>query len=624
MSNYGDYSKFGGSSAWEGQESSESKNTKRPRKKGDQEYPAEEAKRTKKEAKISRVLQEKLPEKSDSSTGALPKKSKVEIQAEQRSQRLAQRNLLKREPPQPSKGTKRDREEVQIEPKLERSEKKAKEEMPQQVITYTFVSVLESTQDNLLKPMQRLGYEVDQLGVCVGFASMAMQAVLADDVSTFNERVQKLRTFDFSSVDVEVSKKSKAELKERADILAFFDGISLYQNPGTYKEFLERPDWKHNARLTSQEIAPIDLVKKEGPIVQIAASNFLFTPNELHLYFEELGKSYKNASSPIAINLSANQHAICVGYFPEPRDEWCLFDANLPSSSTIKNPEQLAKAVLRSLLSSSDTHIAISMDFFTTKKNQSNAENNFLQVQKDTASMREVTSDKAQVRTKSGKIWLNEASGDGEYLLVESLLKNNANPNSVDGLGLTPLYSAAMQGQTDVVRLLLEHNADPNKALEIQEKTTPLFEAADNGYIEIAKLLIEKNADVNKQSTSGITPLFMATQGGHVEIVKMLLAKGADVNLADIDELTPLLIAAQNGYVEIVTMLLEKNADVNKASTSGITALFLAAQEGHTEIVKLLLEKNADPNKADDDGETALQVAQENGHTEVVKLLKKE
>ncbi|MHC4687433.1 MAG: ankyrin repeat domain-containing protein, partial [Planctomycetota bacterium] len=56
--------------------------------------------------------------------------------------------------------------------------------------------------------------------------------------------------------------------------------------------------------------------------------------------------------------------------------------------------------------------------------------------------------------------------------------------------------------------------------------------AAQNGYTEIVKLLLEKNADVNlKRTSDGLTALWMAAQDGHTEIVKLLLEKNADVNL---------------------------------------------------------------------------------------------
>ena len=55
----------------------------------------------------------------------------------------------------------------------------------------------------------------------------------------------------------------------------------------------------------------------------------------------------------------------------------------------------------------------------------------------------------------------------------------------------------------------------------IKGDCTPLMEAATAGHTDIVKLLIEHNADVNAQSSSGNTPLMYACGGGHAPVVKV-------------------------------------------------------------------------------------------------------
>jgi thiol-disulfide isomerase/thioredoxin len=144
--------------------------------------------------------------------------------------------------------------------------------------------------------------------------------------------------------------------------------------------------------------------------------------------------------------------------------------------------------------------------------------------------------------------------------------------------------------------------------------------AAQNGHTEIVKLLLEKGADVN---AVGGKVLIGAANGGHTEIVKLLLERGADVNAAGG---TALMTAAAMGRTEVVKLLLEKDADVNAKSNIFGTSLYMASQQGHTEIVKLLLEKGADVNaKITIDGKmvTALWVAKKGGHTDIVQMLEK-
>ena len=50
--------------------------------------------------------------------------------------------------------------------------------------------------------------------------------------------------------------------------------------------------------------------------------------------------------------------------------------------------------------------------------------------------------------------------------MVGLLIKNRANPNALDARGKTPLHLAVAMKSMQVVKVLVEHNADPNIADE--------------------------------------------------------------------------------------------------------------------------------------------------------------
>jgi hypothetical protein len=85
---------------------------------------------------------------------------------------------------------------------------------------------------------------------------------------------------------------------------------------------------------------------------------------------------------------------------------------------------------------------------------------------------------------------------------------------------------------------------------------TALHLAAAAGHEEIVKLLLDKDADPNRCDRDGVTPLHAAAKGGHAKVVRMLLKGGADVYVNDTREpADPMADAASE---EIAALLREK------------------------------------------------------------------
>lgn len=84
-----------------------------------------------------------------------------------------------------------------------------------------------------------------------------------------------------------------------------------------------------------------------------------------------------------------------------------------------------------------------------------------------------------------------------------------------------------------------------------QKDSTPLMEAASAGHLDIVKLLLNHNADVNAHCATGNTPLMFACAGGQVDVVKVLLKHGANVEEQNENGHTPLMEAASAGHVEV-------------------------------------------------------------------------
>ena len=115
----------------------------------------------------------------------------------------------------------------------------------------------------------------------------------------------------------------------------------------------------------------------------------------------------------------------------------------------------------------------------------------------------------------------------------------------------TALHSAAVKRHVNVVKILLEYNADVNDGV------TALYTAAQEGHVDVVKTLLENIADVNASRHTGATALYVAAQEGHIDVVKTLLVNKADVNarLKGLFGEKPIDVARRNNYSEIVKIL---------------------------------------------------------------------
>ena len=96
----------------------------------------------------------------------------------------------------------------------------------------------------------------------------------------------------------------------------------------------------------------------------------------------------------------------------------------------------------------------------------------------------------------------------------------------------TPLHVAALHGPKDVVQVLLDARANPNKADNKGE--TPLHKAVTYRNKVVVQILLDWGADMNKKR--GIfeeTPLHIAARNGDPEMVQLLLNGGAEINPKD-------------------------------------------------------------------------------------------
>jgi ankyrin repeat protein len=186
--------------------------------------------------------------------------------------------------------------------------------------------------------------------------------------------------------------------------------------------------------------------------------------------------------------------------------------------------------------------------------------------------------------------------------------------------GKTALMAAASQGDTELVRVLLNAGADVNA--RNQTDGTPLIYAAAAGADETVRLLLANGAHLNHQSVNGWSAVMIAAAKGHAALVELLGRRGADVNLPDIYGWTPLMRAAYNGHGAVVSVLLRQpGIELERLNDHGQTVLHLAVIQGQVAVVRQLLVYGARTDAKDFAGNTPRSISVALGNQQILTLL---
>lgn len=134
-----------------------------------------------------------------------------------------------------------------------------------------------------------------------------------------------------------------------------------------------------------------------------------------------------------------------------------------------------------------------------------------------------------------------DAAAVGRTRGLEELLDGEAElARSWSPDGFTALHYAAFFGQEDAARILLERGAEVGLvARNATIRVTPLHSAASGAHPGIVRLLLEHGADPNAGQDGGFTPLHSAAANDDRETVEALLEAGADPALANDEGKTP-------------------------------------------------------------------------------------
>ena len=184
---------------------------------------------------------------------------------------------------------------------------------------------------------------------------------------------------------------------------------------------------------------------------------------------------------------------------------------------------------------------------------------------------------------------------------------------------LNPLIVPSFLGLTILVQHLLQQDTRHLNEGDKRYKRTPLSWAAMEGHTDVVKLLLrQEGIQINTKDTRYQTALHLAGHYGHFETVELLLQR-PDLK---IDGPILWLAIAKKDPVLFELLLKFETADINHRDKTGLTPLNWVISHGDPMLVrKILVFKDLDPNILNPCHEPPLLSAVKNGHTAIVKLL---
>ncbi|KAL8850379.1 MAG: hypothetical protein Q9221_004699 [Calogaya cf. arnoldii] len=161
---------------------------------------------------------------------------------------------------------------------------------------------------------------------------------------------------------------------------------------------------------------------------------------------------------------------------------------------------------------------------------------------------------KAAVRkhmSRSGEI-LALATKSNFVAIVQLLANAGVDLDYQDDQGETALHLAARFGHVECARVLIEGSGSQQANIELAENLfgwTPLFVASVEGHLRIVELLVDAQADIDKADTSGWTAQEHAALRGHIDIAEKLATSAVTTEKWDLKN-SPTIPSSIAGFTD--------------------------------------------------------------------------
>lgn len=199
--------------------------------------------------------------------------------------------------------------------------------------------------------------------------------------------------------------------------------------------------------------------------------------------------------------------------------------------------------------------------------------------------------------------------------------------------GRTALWWAAYNDDAPMVRLLMQHSADPHMASD--DGWSPVSKAVQCGRLDALLAILDSCECINQPTPfpydawgkAPSPPLLIAISYRNATMVKRLVERGADTTTPGPWGFPVGNFAAYYGFVDVLKAMHEAGVDFRQPIAAprphpGQTYLMHAAHGGKREAIEYLLSTGVDPAARDADGKNAADHALAYGHLSLVQYLR--
>lgn len=216
---------------------------------------------------------------------------------------------------------------------------------------------------------------------------------------------------------------------------------------------------------------------------------------------------------------------------------------------------------------------------------------------------------------------IHYAAKEGNANAIRTLIVHGCDPNFADNTGLSPIHYAIFGGHFEAFQELVKTLGNSLNAVS-KIASAPLHSAIGSRQQEMVKILLQENADPNLPNHAGETPLYLAVDRGNINIFHELLEGGAELNKSCKNGLKPVHYAAGIGNISMLEEILSyDNSSLNSLTEKGRSPLHISVLYDQKQSAKFLSEKGA-KHFEDHEGTKPSEFAFISHNDEVVELFR--